>query len=50
MGALIWFAIVLFILWLLGLIVFKAAGFGIHLLLIVAVILLIIGLFRRSTP
>ncbi|MBX6365183.1 MAG: lmo0937 family membrane protein [Gemmatimonadetes bacterium] len=50
MGALVWIAIVLFIIWLIGLIVFKAAGFGIHILLIIAVILLIIGLFRRSTP
>ncbi|HET9986514.1 MAG TPA: lmo0937 family membrane protein [Longimicrobiales bacterium] len=50
MGALVWIALVLFILWLLGLVAFKTAGFAIHIILIVAVIMLIIGLFRRSTP
>ena len=47
MGALIWLAVVLFILWILGFAVFKVTAFAIHLLLIVAVIALIVGLIRR---
>jgi hypothetical protein len=39
--------IVLVIAWLLGLVVFKVAGFLIHLLVIVGVIMLIVGLFKR---
>jgi hypothetical protein len=39
--------IVLVIVWLLGLVVFKVAGFLIHLLVIVGVIMLIVGLFKR---
>lgn len=47
MGALIWLAIILFILWILGFGVFHVTAFVIHLLLIVAVIALIVGLIRR---
>jgi hypothetical protein len=39
--------IVLVIAWILGLVVFKVAGFLIHLLVIVGVIMLIVGLFKR---
>ena len=39
--------IVLIVAWVLGLAVFKVAGFLIHLLLIVGAILLIMGLIRR---
>ncbi len=47
MGLLIWLAVILFILWILGFAVFKVTAFAIHLLLIVAVIALIVGLIRR---
>lgn len=40
--------ILLVIAWVLGLVVFKVAGFLIHLLVIVGVIMLILGFFRRS--
>ncbi len=48
MGLLIWLAVILFILWILGFGVFHVASFAIHLLLIVAVIALIVGLIRRA--
>ncbi len=48
MGALIWLAIIFFILWILGFAVFHIASFVIHILLIVAVIALIWGLIRRA--
>ena len=38
----------LIVLWLLGYVVFKVAGFLIHLVLIVGVIMLIMGLIRRA--
>lgn len=47
MGLLLWLAIILFILWLLGFGVFHVAGFLIHLLLIIAVIALIVWVIRR---
>jgi hypothetical protein len=40
--------IVLIVLWLLGFVVFKVAGFLIHLVLIVGAIMLIMGLIRRA--
>jgi hypothetical protein len=46
----LWIIIVaLFVLWILGAFVFKMAGWLIHLLLIVAVILLIVNLVRRAS-
>jgi hypothetical protein len=39
--------IVLIIVWIMGFVVFKLAGFLIHLLLIAGAILLIVGLVRR---
>jgi hypothetical protein len=39
---------VLIIAWVLGLVVFKVAGFLLHLLLVVGAIMLIAGLVRRS--
>ena len=39
--------IVLIVAWVLGLVVFKVAGFLIHLLLIVGAVMLIVGLIRR---
>jgi hypothetical protein len=47
MRGLIPIGIVLVIAWALGFVVFKLAGFLIHLLVIVGVILLIVGLFKR---
>ena len=47
MRGLIPIGIVLVIAWVLGFVVFKLAGFLIHLLVIVGVILLIAGLVRR---
>ncbi len=49
MGLLLWLAIILFILWILGFGVFHVASALIHILLIVAVIALIWGLIRRSS-
>ena len=40
----------LLVIWLLGFVVFKVAGFLIHLLLIAAAVVLIVGLVRRVTP
>jgi hypothetical protein len=47
MRGLIPIGILLVIAWAVGFVVFKLAGFLIHLLVIVGVILLIVGLFRR---
>ena len=40
------FAVVLFVLWLLGVVAFKVSVFAIHLLLIAAVVTFVLGLFR----
>ena len=47
MNSLISIGIVLVVAWVFGLLVFKLAGFLIHLLVIVGVIMLIVGLFNR---
>lgn len=47
MKSLVPIGILLVIAWVVGLMVFKVAGFLIHLLVIVGVILLILGFFRR---
>jgi hypothetical protein len=47
MRGLIPIGIVLVIAWVLGFLVFKLAGFLIHLLVIVGVIMLIVGFFKR---
>jgi hypothetical protein len=46
----VWLAVVLFIAWLLGLVVFKVAGGLIHLLLVIAVVVFLYNLLtgRRS--
>jgi hypothetical protein len=49
MGALLGLAVLLAIIWLVALVVFKIAGFAIHVILIVAVILAIAGFIRRRT-
>ena len=49
MRGLIPIGIVLLVVWVLGFVVFKLAGFLIHLLVIVGVIMLVIGLFNRVT-
>jgi hypothetical protein len=49
MQNLISIGILLVIAWAVGFIVFKLAGFLIHLLLIVGVIVLLVGLFRRMS-
>lgn len=41
--------VLLLVAWVFGFLVFKVAGFLIHLVLIVGVILLIVGLVRRVT-
>ena len=43
-------AVVLVVLWLLGFTVFHVAGGLIHLILVVALVMFVLGLFRRSTP
>jgi len=48
-GMLIGLGIVMVMLWVLGFVVFKTAGFLIHLLLIVGAIALISGFARRVT-
>ncbi len=48
MRGLIPLGIVLVIAWVVGLLVFKLAGFLIHLLVIVGIIMLIAGFFKRS--
>ena len=47
MNGLIGLGILLLILWVVGFIVFKVAGFLIHLLILVAVVMLIAGFIRR---
>jgi hypothetical protein len=47
MQSLIPIGIILVIAWVLGLVVFKVAGFLIHLLVIVGVIMLLVGFFKR---
>jgi hypothetical protein len=47
MRGLIPIGILLVIAWVLGFLVFKLAGFLIHLLVIVGVIMLIVGFFKR---
>ena len=47
MRGLIPLGIFLVVAWVLGFVVFKLAGFLIHLLIIVGVIMLIVGLFKR---
>jgi hypothetical protein len=49
MKGLIPLGITLLIVWVLGFVVFKVAGFLIHLLVIVGIVMLIVGLFRRVT-
>lgn len=48
MRTLIGLAIALFVLWVLGFLVFRVAGMALHLLLIVAVILFIWGAIRKN--
>jgi hypothetical protein len=47
MRGLIPLGILLVVAWVLGFVVFKLAGLLIHLLIIVGVIMLIVGLFKR---
>lgn len=47
MNGLIGLGILLLVLWVVGFIVFKVAGFLIHLLILVAVVMLIAGFVRR---
>ena len=47
MRGLIPIGIVLVIVWVVGLVVFKVAGFLIHLLVIIGIIMLIVGFFKR---
>jgi hypothetical protein len=47
MRGLIPIGIVLVIAWVLGFVVFKLAGFLIHLLVVVGIIMLILGLIKR---
>jgi hypothetical protein len=49
MQGLISLGILLIIAWVVGFVVFKLAGFLIHLLLIVGAIMLIVGVFRRMS-
>jgi len=42
-------AIILLVLWLLGFSVFHIAGSLIHLILVIAIIIFVLGLFRRNT-
>lgn len=49
MRALVGIAVVLLALWLLAVAVFRIATGLIHLILVVALVLFLIGLFRRST-
>jgi hypothetical protein len=48
--SMVWLAVVLFVAWLLGLVVFKVAGGLIHILLVIAVVVFIYNLIsgRRS--
>jgi hypothetical protein len=47
MRGLIPIGIVLVIAWVVGFVVFKLAGFLIHLLVVIGIIMLIVGFFRR---
>ncbi len=47
MSALLWIGVVLLILWIVAVVLFKVAGFLIHLALIVGVILLVVWFIRR---
>jgi hypothetical protein len=49
MSTFISIGILLVIAWIVGFLVFKLAGFLIHLLVIVGVIMLIVGLFKRMS-
>jgi hypothetical protein len=48
-AGLIGLGVLLLILWVVGFVVFKAAGFLIHLLVIVGIVMLIAGFLRRVT-
>jgi hypothetical protein len=48
MSILMMIALVLVILWVLGFVVFHVAGALIHLLIIIALIVFVIGLFNRA--
>jgi hypothetical protein len=48
-SVLFWIGLVLVVLWLLGWLALEIAGFLIHLVIIVAVVLLVLGLLRRTT-
>ena len=43
-------AVVLIVLWMLGFVVFHVAGGLIHLILVIAVIMFVVGLLRGKTP
>ena len=45
MGALLGLAILFFILWILGWVVFHVASFAIHILLLIAIVLVVMHLF-----
>lgn len=49
MNALIWLAVVLMGVWLVGVLFFKVVGFAIHLALIAGVVMLIAWAIRRFT-
>ena len=44
MGTLLWLAVLFFVLWILGFVAFHVAGFAIHILLLIAIIMLIVHL------
>ena len=48
MRGLVTIGIVLLVLWVVGYLVFKTAGFLIHLLLIAGAIMLVLGLLKRA--
>ena len=43
-------AVILLILWASGFLVFLVAGGLIHLVLVIAIVMFVVGLFRRSQP
>jgi hypothetical protein len=47
MSGLIALAVILLVVWLIALVFFKIAGFAIHLLLIIAVVLLVLHFLKR---
>ena len=47
MGALIGLGILLAVIWLVALLFFKVVGFAIHLLLIVAIVMIVMGFIRQ---